>query len=110
MSLPYTLVPISEEEKSARAKLFTGPKTCMIDMVVAEPYGMYLPKKFETIAEEIYNMKIRSDDVFMISFPKAGATWNQVNNDLQPPGLPPYLSSSFVFLLLFEIFFKGVFL
>ncbi|TRY72514.1 hypothetical protein TCAL_01069 [Tigriopus californicus] len=77
MSLPYTLVPISEEEKAFRAKIYGGPKTCMVDMVVAQPYGIYLPKKFEKIAEDIYNMKIRPDDVFMIAFPKAGGTWNQ---------------------------------
>lgn len=35
----------------------------------------FLPKKFEQVAERIQNFQIRSDDIWTVSFPKAGSTW-----------------------------------
>ena len=43
-----------------------------------EPRGILMPRDFEKLAEEIYTMDVRPDDVWMITYPKAGSTWTQV--------------------------------
>lgn len=35
----------------------------------------FLPKKYERLAERIENFRIRSDDIWIVTFPKAGTTW-----------------------------------
>lgn len=35
----------------------------------------FLPKKYEQVADRIQNFQIRSDDIWTVSFPKAGSTW-----------------------------------
>lgn len=74
--IPYTLTPISEDEKAQRAKLYPAPSTLMVDLVDASN-GILHTKKFETIAERIYNFEVRPDDVWMITYPKAGSTVTQ---------------------------------
>lgn len=35
----------------------------------------FLPKKYAQVADGIHNFPIRSDDIWTVSFPKAGSTW-----------------------------------
>lgn len=49
--------------------------------------GCILPKRYQDISEQIRNFKVRSDDVFLCSFPRTGSTWLQeilwlLGNDL----------------------------
>jgi len=37
-----------------------------------------MPKGFEEVAERIYNMEIRPDDIWIVTYPKCGTTWTQV--------------------------------
>lgn len=37
--------------------------------------GCILPKRYADISEKVKNLKIRSDDVFICSFPRTGSTW-----------------------------------
>lgn len=76
-SYPFTWAPISDEEKAARAKLWTGPATFNIDMVKSTPMNMYMPAKFPEIGERIYNFKPRPDDVWIVTYPKCGTTLTQ---------------------------------
>ncbi|XP_047512985.1 sulfotransferase 1C4-like [Pieris napi] len=41
------------------------------------PKGYVLPEKFKHEAADIYNMEVRSSDVFVASFPRSGTTWTQ---------------------------------
>lgn len=49
--------------------------------------GCVMPQKFRNISEKIHNFQIRSDDVFLCSYPRTGSTWLQeilwlLGNDL----------------------------
>ncbi|KAG5891566.1 hypothetical protein JTB14_015833 [Gonioctena quinquepunctata] len=39
--------------------------------------GVAMPKRFEDIQENIYNLNVREEDVWICSFPKTGTTWTQ---------------------------------
>uniref|UniRef100_A0A336K1J0 CSON012871 protein n=1 Tax=Culicoides sonorensis TaxID=179676 RepID=A0A336K1J0_CULSO len=48
--------------------------------------GVCLPAQFKDFAENIRNFEIRSDDIFVLGYPKSGTTWTQemvwlLNND-----------------------------
>lgn len=50
-------------------------------------HGCILPQRFRDISEQVKNFKVRSDDVFLCSFPRTGSTWLQeilwlLGNDL----------------------------
>ncbi|XP_073836856.1 sulfotransferase 1 family member D1-like [Musca autumnalis] len=36
-----------------------------------------LPKRFDTVLEEVYNYEVREDDVFIVTYIKCGTTWMQ---------------------------------
>ncbi len=43
---PFSWEPLSDEEHSQRAKMFTGPATFNTNMVKLTPFGMNMPAKF----------------------------------------------------------------
>ncbi|CAH1390172.1 unnamed protein product [Nezara viridula] len=53
---------------------------CMDNHLVNRKYkngGCLLPDRFQLFEEQIYNMEVRPDDVWVITFPKCGTTWTQ---------------------------------
>eukprot|EP00096_Caligus_rogercresseyi_P000050 TRINITY_DN1013_c0_g1_i1.p1 TRINITY_DN1013_c0_g1~~TRINITY_DN1013_c0_g1_i1.p1 ORF type:complete len:321 (-),score=77.20 TRINITY_DN1013_c0_g1_i1:416-1378(-) len=70
------LSPIPEKEREERSKHWTGPMTAMVDMVHGEK-DFYMPKRFLEIQDEVRGLEIREDDLFIVSYPKAGTTWSQ---------------------------------
>lgn len=45
--------------------------------ILVEPYHVALPRNFTNYHEQIINFEVRSDDVWLVSFPKCGTTWTQ---------------------------------
>lgn len=46
-------------------------------VVRVEPGQCILPECYAEHAEQIYNFEVRSDDVFVCTFPRSGTTWTQ---------------------------------
>uniref|UniRef100_A0A023F9A7 Putative sulfotransferase n=1 Tax=Triatoma infestans TaxID=30076 RepID=A0A023F9A7_TRIIF len=46
-------------------------------LIEVNPGKVYLPTKFKEIGERIYNMEVREDDVWVVSYPRTGSTWCQ---------------------------------
>lgn len=44
---------------------------------IAEFKGFIMPNCFEDYMEEIEDMEVRDDDIWVTSFPKSGTTWTQ---------------------------------
>lgn len=51
------------------------PNTQFADSWKTEP--CFLPKRYEQIGNEILDFEVRADDIWVISYPKAGTTWTQ---------------------------------
>ena len=67
---------------SIRKKLFPIPVSIECPMIKSVPGDVYMPKKFALLAETIYRMEIREDDVWIVTYPKCGTTWTQVLEQL----------------------------
>ena len=75
---PIKWVPIGEEERQRKLRVFREEDSHEVDMVRSIPGGIRLHKEFLHWAERIYNFGLRSDDVFVVTYPKCGTTWMQV--------------------------------
>ena len=71
--------PIDEETRKARAAVYTGKGSTMVEMGWTKPYNIFMPKNFEYMIDDLKNFEVREDDIFMVTYPKAGSTLVQVN-------------------------------
>ena len=75
---PFQWVDLSEEEKNARRKIYPGTKiSAEVEAVKSVPGNVYMPSGFRDIAEDLYNMDLRPDDIWVVTYPKCGTTWSQ---------------------------------
>ena len=68
----------SDEESKLRSEHYPHPVSCCRDVAVAEPGGFVFPARFPALAEKIFDMEVRPDDVWIVSYPRCGTTWTQV--------------------------------
>ncbi|XP_058812239.1 luciferin sulfotransferase [Topomyia yanbarensis] len=63
-----------ETELNERLDTFFCKKNSLIEV---NPGGVLMPTKFQEIGEDILNLEIRKDDVWLLSYPRTGSTWAQ---------------------------------
>ncbi|XP_058454540.1 luciferin sulfotransferase [Malaya genurostris] len=63
-----------ETELSGRLDKFFSKKNSLIEV---NPGKVFMPTKFQEIGEDILNLEIRTDDVWLLSYPRTGSTWAQ---------------------------------
>ncbi|CAH2073442.1 unnamed protein product, partial [Iphiclides podalirius] len=83
-NFPLELKDVEQHTAEILMKYFTGEHT---GFVRVGPKGYFLPHKYKQEASNIYNMEVRSSDIFVASYPRSGTTWTQelvwmVANDL----------------------------
>ena len=72
---------ISEDEKS-RLQANFSEKSLVTDLVRYEN-GFVMPRLFaEKIQKRIFDFELRDDDIWIVTFPKCGTTWTQVNKKI----------------------------
>ena len=65
------------EIEKQKENLF-GQGSSALNGVVSEPYGIHLPKGMEDVVKKISNFEVRSDDIWIVTYPKCGTTLTQV--------------------------------
>eukprot|EP00794_Sanderia_malayensis_P009823 gene9823-10831_t len=68
--------PLSENEKE-RLKALYGSHQLGKSFIRTTPGNWVLSATYEKYKSDIYNLKLRSDDTFILTWPKNGTTWTQ---------------------------------
>ncbi|KAI5632724.1 sulfotransferase domain-containing protein [Phthorimaea operculella] len=71
---PWEIKEVEPELNKELINHFTGQFS---GYVRVGPKGYIMPHKFREEGAKLYHMPVRSDDIFVITFPRSGTTWTQ---------------------------------
>ena len=73
---PIKWVPTSDTERKEKLSIFKENYSKEVDMMMSIPAGIRMPSNFvkKNFPERIYNLTLRSDDIWIVTFPKCGTT------------------------------------
>ena len=80
--IAWKSVPTEIEELK---KNVFGPQSNQLNMIVSEPFGVHAQPTMEEVIKEISQFEVRSDDIWIITYPKCGTTWTQVSKPYSYP-------------------------
>ncbi|XP_058063295.1 sulfotransferase 1C4 [Anopheles bellator] len=74
MSFPYSINFVEPELNEQLLKDFHGERTGFVQV---GPKRWFFPSRFKKYASSLYSFDARSDDTWIITFPRSGTTWTQ---------------------------------